>query len=141
VTSQKNVEIVRRTFEEFRAGLERGDPGAYFDSEVVADDDEFVFPDAEFEGRSVWRGREGFLEFLRSWTEEFEDWSIRVERWIDEGDDRVVALTRQSALGKHSGVPVELTIGQVYELEEGRVARVRNYLSHADALEAAGLSD
>jgi hypothetical protein len=32
------------------------------------------------------------------------------------------------------------TTGQVYELEEGRIVRVRNYLSHAAALEAVGLS-
>jgi hypothetical protein len=32
-------------------------------------------------------------------------------------------------------------MGQVYELKEGRMVRVTNYLSHADALEAAGLSE
>jgi ketosteroid isomerase-like protein len=93
------------------------------------------------DGRSVWRGREGFVEFLRTWTEQFEDWSIRVERWIDAGDDRVVALTYQSATGKGSGVPVEMKISQVHELEGGRLARVTNYLSHAEALEAAGLRE
>ena len=137
--SQENVEIVRRLFEAFQAGMERGDPGAFFDSETVADDYEWI-TDVPIEGRSVWRGREGFVEFVRAWTEDFEDWSIRVERWIDAGDDRVVALTHQSGTGKGSGVPVELKVGQVYELEDGRIARVRNYLN-ADALEAAGLSE
>lgn len=96
---------------------------------------------APLDGRSVWRGREGSVEFVRTWTEEFEDWSIQVERWIDAGDDRVVALTHQSATGKGSGVPVELNLGQVYELENGRIARVSNYLGHAGALEAAGLRE
>jgi ketosteroid isomerase-like protein len=138
--SEENVEIVRRVFEEFQAGMERGDPGALFDSEAVADDYEWIV-DAPLDGRSVWRGREGFVEFVRTWTEEFEDWSIQVERWIDAGDDRVVALTHQSATGKASGAPVELNLGQVYELQDGRIARVRNYLGHAEALEAAGLSE
>ena len=93
------------------------------------------------DGRYVWRGREGFVEFLRTWTEQFDDWSIRVERWIDAGEDRVVALTRQTATGKGSGVPVELNLGQVWEFEAGRVARARLYLDHKDALEAAGLSE
>ena len=31
------------------------------------------------------------------------------------------------------------TAGHVYELEDGRVVRARNYLSHAEAVEAAGL--
>jgi ketosteroid isomerase-like protein len=115
-------------------------PGAGFDSETIADDYEWIV-DPPLDGRSVWHGREGFVEFMRTWTEEFEDWSIQVERWIDAGDDRVVALTYQSATGKGSGVPVELDLGQIYELEDGRIAGVRNYLGHAEALEAAGLEE
>jgi ketosteroid isomerase-like protein len=136
--SQENVEIVRRSFEGFQAGIERGDPGA--GSEDFADDFEWIVP-TPLDGRSVWSGREGFVEFIRTWTEQFEDWSIRVERLIDAGGDRVVALTYQSATGKESGVPVELNLGMVCEIEAGRLARVTNYLSHAEALEAAGLSD
>jgi hypothetical protein len=46
-----------------------------------------------------------------------------------------------SATGKGSGVPVELNLGQIFTLEAGRVARVRNYPSHAEALQAAGLRE
>jgi hypothetical protein len=56
---------------------------------------------------------------MRAWTEDFEGWSVRVERWIDAGDDRVVALTHQSGTGKGSGVPVELNLGVVSELKDG----------------------
>jgi ketosteroid isomerase-like protein len=139
--SEENVEIVRRAFEEFQAAMERGDPGAWIDSAAVADDYEWVVPPPGLDGRSVWRGREGFVEFLRTWTEQFEEWSVLVERWIDAGDDRVVALTRQSATGRGSGVPVEMNIAQVHELEGGRLARVTNYLSYDEAIEAAGLSE
>ena len=138
--SRENVEITRRLWQEFQAGMERGDPGAWLDSEAVADDFEWVMA-TPLEGKSVWRGREEYVEFIRTWTDEFQDWSIRVERLIDAGDDRVVALIRQSAMGKASGVPVELNMGQVSEFEDGRLIRVRNYLSHAEALEAAGLSE
>jgi hypothetical protein len=41
---------------------------------------------------------------MRVWTEQFDDFSLQVERLIDAGDDRVVALIRQSATGKESGV-------------------------------------
>ncbi len=138
--SEENVEIAQRLFEEFQAGLVRGDPGAWFDPEAVADDFEWIVP-TPLDGRSVWRGREGFVKFMRTWTEQFEDWSMRVERWIDAGEDRVVALTCQSATGKGSGVPVELNLGQVWEFEAGRVARVRAYFTHAETLEAVGLSE
>jgi ketosteroid isomerase-like protein len=138
--SQGNIDAVQRIFEEFQAGLERGDPGAGFDTGLFADDAEWISP-TPLDGRSVWRGRKGFVEFMRTWTEQFEGWSIHVERWVDAGQDRGVALTRQSATGRGSGVPVELSLGQVWEFEAGRVARVRNYLSHAEALEAAGISE
>ncbi len=138
--AQENLEIARRLFEEFQAGLERGDPGAWFDSEAVADDHEWIVP-TPLDGRSVWRGRDGFVEFVRTWTDQFDGWSIRVERWIDADEERVVALTRQWATGKGSGVPVELPLGQVWEFEAGRVARMRNYFTHAEALEAVGLSE
>ena len=152
--SQENVEIVRRVLEEFQAAVERGNPGAWWDSEAVADDFEWIVPNPGFEGGSVWHGREGFVEFVRTWTEQFEDWSIRLERLIDAGDDRVVVLTHQSAtgrdltsggavrltVGKASGAPVEWKNGQVWELEDRRILSVSNYLSHAEALEAAGLS-
>jgi ketosteroid isomerase-like protein len=80
---------------------------------------------------------------MRTWTEDFEGWSIRIERLIDAGDDRVVVLTHRSATGKGSGAPVELKVGQVHELEDARLVRVRNYnyLGHAEALEAAGLRE
>ena len=142
--SEENVEIVRRAYEEFQAAMARGDPGSWFDSgAAVSGDFEWALDPRypPFEGRAVWRGREGFVEFVRIWTEGFEEWSIRVERLIDAGGDRVVALTRQTATGKGSGVPVELYIGQVWELEDGRLARVTNYMSRSDALKAAGLSE
>ena len=138
--SQENVEIVQRSFEAFNAGLERGDPGALFDSGTVAEDLEWVpFPGLPGHPPS-YRGRDGFMAFMRTWTEDFAGWSIESERLFDASDNRVVALTHQWATGKESGVPVELRFGQVFELEDGRVIRARNFPDLAEALEAAGLS-
>src|SRR5690242_14554900 len=136
--SQENVEIVRRAFEGVQAAVERGDPGEGWDAGLYAPDIEWVTP--AFEGqRRVWRGREGVVEFMRTWTEDFENWSVRIERLIDAGGGRVIALTHQSATGKASGVPVELDSGAIYELKDGRIVRGQLYLSHAATLEAAGL--
>src|SRR4029453_762105 len=120
-------------------GIERGDLADRLE-ETVADDSEFITA-VPLEGRAVWRGGEGVAEVMRAWTENFEDWSIRLERLIDAGDDRVVGLTHQSATGKASGAPVELNLGTVAELKDGRVVRMRNYLTYGEALEAAGLSE
>jgi ketosteroid isomerase-like protein len=138
--SHQNVEIVRLGFEEFQAGLARGDPGAVFDSGVMAPDAEWI-PAPNTPGlRPVYRGRAGFVEFMGTWTEDFE-WSIDLERVIDAGDDRVVAMFHQHATGRASGATVELHMALLYELENGRVIRMRNFLDPAQALEAAGLRE
>jgi ketosteroid isomerase-like protein len=138
--SQENVEIVRQVLDAFQAGLERGDLGAAFDTRMVAADAEWI-PGRGFPGPRHYRGREGFVEFMRTWTEDFEGWSNQIERLIDAGNDRVVGVFRQSATGKESGVPVEVRLGTVYELKAGQIVRMRIYLDPAEALEAAGLSE
>jgi ketosteroid isomerase-like protein len=141
--SQENVEVVRRGIHEFQAGLARGDPGAIFDSGFVAPDAEWITdpnPKTAVGLRPVYRGREGFVEFMGTWTEDFE-WSIDLERLIDAGDDRVLAMFHQHATGKASGATVEMHMAVLHELENGRVIRMRNFLNPAEALEAAGLSE
>ncbi len=138
--SEENVEIVRQLAEALQRASERGDPGAIFDTGQLADDWEWVLT-APFEGKSVWRGRQGWVEFMRAWTREFEDYSLQIEQLIDAGDDRVVVIYRQRATGKGSGIPVELHSGQIMELRDGRVIRTRNYVDPAQALEAAGLRE
>jgi ketosteroid isomerase-like protein len=133
--SEENVEIVRRALE-----VQFGS-GAAFDLGLLADDFEWILVPEPFEGRSVWRGREEWGEFVRLWTQDFDDFSFQVVRVIDAGGDRVVALLHQSGIGKESGVPVEWDNGVVFELRDGRVIRATNYLSHAEALEAAGLQE
>jgi ketosteroid isomerase-like protein len=138
--SQENIEIVRRVWADYLAGLERGDPGAFFDSDDISADYEAVVPNG-FEGRFVWQGRDEFVELVRTALAEFEDPSTRVERLVDAGDDRVVALLRISGVGKRSLAPVEMSMGQVFQLNEGRVVRVTWYPTHAEALKAAGLRE
>jgi ketosteroid isomerase-like protein len=138
--SEENVEIVRQVLDAFQEGLERGDLGAAFDTAMVAADAEWI-PGRGFPGPRGYRGREGFIEFMRGWTEDFEGWSNQVERLIDAGNDRVVGVFRQSATGKESGVPVEVRLATIYELEGGQIVRMRIYLDPTEALEAAGLSE
>lgn len=136
--SEENVEIVRRTFAEFQAGLASGNPVAAFDAGLISPDAEWIVP-ADAPGmRPVYRGREGFVEFMRTWTENF-DWSIELDQAIDAGNARVVVTSRQRATGKGSGVPVELQMGALWELEGGQVVRIENFFDPADAFKVAGL--
>jgi ketosteroid isomerase-like protein len=53
----------------------------------------------------------------------------------------VLVLSRQTATGKQSGVPIEHEFGDVFTLRDGKVVRFESYWNRADALEAAGLSE
>jgi ketosteroid isomerase-like protein len=139
--SQENVEIVRRGFEAFQAGLAADNPAAAFDAGLTPPDAEWIMPPSTPGFRQVYKGRDEFLDFLSTWTEDFEDFSIELERLIDAGDDRVVGLFHQRGIGKGSGAPVEVHTALVYELQNGQVVRMWVYLDPAEALEAAGLSE
>ncbi|HEY7631815.1 MAG TPA: nuclear transport factor 2 family protein [Thermoleophilaceae bacterium] len=132
----ENVEIARQVIEAFRAGLAQGDPGAVFDCGFVAANAEWV-PAMDAAGfEAVYRGREGFVELMRMWTETFE-WTIDLEEVLDLGDDRVVAFAHQRATGKASGASIGQRMAMRFELENGQVIRVRNFLNRDEALEVA----
>ena len=138
--SQENVEIVRHLLEAFEVGAERGDFGVMWDTGAVAADAEWVALPEMMERRS-YIGREGFVEFMGRWTEDFEEYSNEMERLMDAGDDRVVGLFTQSGTGKGSGAPVVQGYAVIYDLQGGQVVRARAYLDRAEALEAGGLSE
>ena len=141
--SEENVEVVQLVVTGFRAGVAADEVGTAFDLGVeaglVAADAELI-PARELAGDATYRGKSGFVEFMRIWTEDFEDWSIRVERAVEIDGGVVVAHLRQSGMGKRSGVPVDLVHGAVFELQNGRIIRIRLYLDPREAEEAAGLS-
>ena len=137
--SEHDVEIVRRAFAAFSEGMASGNPAASFDAGITAPGFRWTLP-AEAPGlESQYEGRDGWLDFIRIWTEDF-DWTIEIEETIDLGDGRVIVNTLQRATGKASGVPVELHMGAIWNVEGDQVVSAENFLEPAEALEAAGLS-
>src|SRR3954453_13007885 len=108
--SQENVEIVRNLQQLFETGAKRGDFTAARGSGFISDDFEFL-PAPEYQAQETYRRHQEFAEFMRSWTEDFERWSTRVERLIDAPDDRVVGFMHQSGIGKAIGATVALHYG------------------------------
>ena len=126
--SQENVGIVRRSFEAFQIdGLE----GLL----------RYVHPGIEwtttgaFVEAATYRGHEGVRRYLGSMLDEFDDAHIEPEELIDAGD-QVVVLARISGRGKQSGAAVELKLMSVGSLRAGKLFRIRNHATKADALEA-----
>jgi ketosteroid isomerase-like protein len=130
--SEKNVEIVKRVFDQWNRG------------EGVADED--VHPDAVIisrglmEGRVV-RGREGAHRLFQEIEEQFDEWSITVDEWHDAGDC-VALLVRVHLHGRQSGIAFDQPVGYLVEVRDGQLYRFETFLDNpADALEAAGLRE
>jgi ketosteroid isomerase-like protein len=130
--SQENVELVRQGYEAWN----RGD--LEWELDHIAPDHEFrtvqLVPDLE----AVYRGREGFRQFWKTFREAWETVQIEVERLEPVGDDRVLALLRFRG---RDGIEVTLKYAQLWAIEGGLATRIEGFSDWQEALEAAGLSE
>lgn len=101
-------------------------------------------PDVEWQtvvdvpGPRVMRGRQAVILAFEALLEEFRDWRVEPQEFIDAGH-AIVVRNIATATGQESGVPVRQPFTQVVTFSEGRPIRVREYLDHAEAVEALGL--
>src|SRR5262245_13324708 len=86
------------------------------------------------------RGKRALRAYLEDWIDTFDGYRIEPVELIDGGDDRVVAVLRFGGRAKRSGIEVDQTMGVVFEIRDGRIARGREYATRDEALEAAGMS-
>jgi ketosteroid isomerase-like protein len=129
--SAEAVEIVRRFWE----STEGGESGLLWDAlhpEVEVRD--FDLPDAT----EVYRGHDGFRRWVSIWLDAWEESSMGPGEYVDAGD-KVLVVFAMKAKGKGSGVELERKDGIVFEVRDGRVARLDYYGNADQALEAAGL--
>ena len=85
-------------------------------------------------------GHRGYREIWRKLLEAFADVRMEPEELIDTGDC-IISMTRVNAHGAGSGVPVSMTMFQVFTFRAGLVIRQEDVQDRAEALKAAGLSE
>ncbi|HWG07878.1 MAG TPA: nuclear transport factor 2 family protein [Solirubrobacteraceae bacterium] len=134
--SQENVEIVRTAL---LAGFVSKPPDVEALREVL-DPDCVLTTNWGVEGAEH-HGVEGALAAVAEMSGAWESWAQEVERVLDAGDERVVALLRLRATGRGSAVPVEFQWATVATLRNGKIVTSRVFLSQADALKAVGLEE
>ncbi len=132
--SQENLDVISRMYEGFaRSGpegmLEFMDPAVDHRAIEGAPDDIGVFS-----GHDAMRGYYG------QWVEMFDDLRAEVEELIEVGD-RVVAMLHVTARMKGSEAEVDMRLGVVWALRNGKAVSGREYATREKALEAAGLSE
>ena len=142
--SQENVEIVRAMWEPFK-GLDV--TAVDWDDEAIREMTErFWSPEVELRwSRSspttpVYQGRDGVIQAFREWSEGFSEFYVEPLDFIEVGD-RVVVPNRQRGIGRTSGIPVEDEFSWVYEIRDNQIARVDEYDTLEEALEAARLRE
>jgi SnoaL-like domain len=147
--SQENVEVVKRAQPDgvdlvqlFRAVASPDSTALGIDLGVFESDCEvqFISSRPAALGPPSTPGLAGLAEGWGDWLEPWESYYIEVEEFIDAGDE-VVALARVSARSSRDAVAVEHAPAAVWSVHGGKVVRVRFYLEHDEALEAAGLRE
>ena len=128
--SHDTVEIVRQAV----AALNERDVERYL--ELCTPDVELVSPVAPLEGANI--GVEGIREFFAGLEEGANAFRLELERLHQLEDGRVLALTSLHVESK-GGVAFSHAGANVYELEGGRLRRIRVYLRRDECLEAKAL--
>ena len=72
--------------------------------------------------------------------EAWSEWRFVPERFFDAGD-RVLVFVHVVAVGRESGVPIDLETAHLWTIRDGRAKSMRVYRDRSEALEAAGLRE
>jgi ketosteroid isomerase-like protein len=135
--SQENVEAVRRGLEAWNAD----DLDAFLaelDPEVVVHP--AIEPALEG-GETTYRGFDGMR---RAWNDyrggAWERLTVHVHEIRDLGES-VLVLSHIDLAGRTTGIEFSQEIGQIITFRGGKVVHTQDFLSHAEALEAAGLQE
>jgi uncharacterized protein len=132
--SQENVDAVRRGLEAFNSGdIERVLDMAHTYFEAIVPPELSAEPD-------TYRGHDGLRRYFESFQDAMEDIRFEPERFIDAGED-VVTVVRLTARGRHTAIPVEQRIAQVWSMSEGKAVQVRTFTTLKRALAEAGLAE
>jgi ketosteroid isomerase-like protein len=132
--SQENVELVRQAYEAVNArGFDSTRRLRHPEIELYDPPD---FPDAD---RHV--GEAAFRERVESYMEVGWDGQFRIRECLDAGEEVVVIWRMRGRSAHGGGVPLDLTLAHVCLIEDGKLRRIRQYMSRTEALAAAGLRE
>ena len=130
--SQENVATVRAFYEAWNSG-DMDAVRDFYDPDVVLRPPEGWPEPGPFVGREI---------VMREWEQVREAWDADavepIGDFIDAGDRVVV---RHTWRGAGRGPEVSLAVTNVLAVSDGRISHQEFFWDHADALEAAGLSD
>jgi ketosteroid isomerase-like protein len=132
--SQENVEIVRRWFESFTAGVQiDAHLREFWDEEVD------YYPVRKVPEAQPCHGLEEVSDFFARWLEPWSRLDFVIRELVDVGDERVLAHVNLRGEGRRSGMSLAGDLYYGYWLRHGRFLRVEDHLTLSGALHALGL--
>ena len=135
--SRENVETVQRAVDAWNAD----DLDAFL---AVLDADIEWHPSIEpgLEGKAtIYHGHDGVRRAWREYRgEAWERLTNRPDELRDLGES-VLVLGHLDLTARATGIEFSQEVGEVFDLRAGRIVRIRDFLTHAEALKAAGLSE
>jgi ketosteroid isomerase-like protein len=133
--SQENVETVQRAIEAWNA-----DDQDAFLAELDADVEWQPAIQPGLEGATTtYRGHEGARAIWRQ--DRGEAWERLVNRPHEFRDlgESVLALGHLDLTARATGIEFSQEVGEVFDLRAGKIVRIRDFLTHAEAIAVAGL--
>jgi ketosteroid isomerase-like protein len=131
--SRENAAIVRSVYAAFNGLVNSGGIESYVETHF--------HPDCEYqpvEEAGAVRGHGALTSWVERWFEAWDDaWDEIIE--IIASGRMVVAAIRVHGRGRKSGMEISQRLFDVHELRDGKLLRIREYLTREQALEAAGL--
>jgi hypothetical protein len=86
-------------------------------------------------------GAGGIRRFFTDIEDSGPDFRIEVQRMQELRGGSVIAFLRIRSTGRASGIVIDAESANIYDLIEGKIARVRIFLDRDEALETAGLQE
>jgi len=127
---ERNVEFTRRSLGAWIAGDRSGV------IEALAGDIE-VFVPSELANTGSYRGKDEFVRWIADWDEAWANLDLDVRDLTPVGDRHVIALLRQSATGRGSGIPVEMELAFLTDVGDGKIAALHLYSTVEEARQGA----
>jgi ketosteroid isomerase-like protein len=116
-----------------------GDREAYYD--FMAENLE-IRPDvSRWPEAKPFRGREEFRRFNAEIDQDWEGGGRAEIKEILPAGDRVVVRTDSGGTGRASGIDLRSNLSAIFTVRDRQIIRIEFFFDHAEALEAAGLSE
>jgi ketosteroid isomerase-like protein len=132
MSEESREELIRREFDRWNAGERRE-----IDPQVVHHD---VVIHSQMTN-ATYHGHDGMRRWMAEIDDQFQEWHSSIDEFRDAPEDRLLALGTIHLRGRASGVEFDQPMAWLLTFAGDQVTELRTIPDHAQALEAAGLSE